>query len=406
MQRRAKVMLVMAGVVVLAAGGVAGVLWWVNESHAWVVPVPYLSFTYDEPIAKGIESVGGLVLHAHNDTRQAQEEGFIVYVANVSDKPVRFNTRPFRHAKGLGGWVEDTEGKQHPLQVQAVYPRGPFGSFVNLPEAGLPLCDAEMVTLKPGARFSISITFHAADIQRNGFAVDAVSTETLGRLYQVKNYTLCFAYVREEETAKDVWEGTLTSNTFKCDQKPQPRLTPTGFRQGSFPEHLFQEYYDRMRHSSREDVGRRLLIFEHFRLLQEPGVLRPGQFDRVLDWAVLDDSALMRMEAARYPRTWKNLLLDADRDVRRRALWNVAKRNAYPSHGEIEEIVSTIYLYGNAEERLLAIEAYSLHHTSGNQSGRISWDIIAKAKADPDEAVRKRAQELWANYPPLITVPF
>lgn len=406
MRRGARIAIAATALVVLA-GGVAGSVWWWYDSHRWAESVPYLSFAYGEPIAPGAQGVSGLVLHAHNDTRQAKDEGFIVHVANVGDQPVRFNTRPFRQAKGVGGWAEDTEGKRHPLVVEAVYPRGRYyiANAQPLPEDNVPLCEADIIPLKPGARFSISITFHATDDPRyRNHRAKSEVTRALGPHYPLKNYTLTFSYAREDDAPEDVWQGTLTSNPLRCDQNPPP--VRTRFRRAGLPQDLFQTLYDRMRHYSRRDTGRRLLIFQHFCLLDQYGILRPGQFDQVLDWAVVDDAPLMRLEGVRYPRTWKNLLLDADPDVRQRALLNAAKRDVYPRRGEITEIVAAIYLSGDAGDRLLAIEAFRRHAYSGNQYSRLRWDIPTKALDDPDETVRERARELFAHSTPLVTVPF
>jgi len=407
--RRGTLIAIVTAAAVLVAGGVAGLVWWWYDSHPWGGSVPYLSFAYDEPIAKDASGVGGLVLHAHNDTRQAQEEGYILSVANVSDKAVRFNTRPFRHAKGLSGWAEDTQGKRHPLTVRPVYPNGNLGWPVaytdDYSDDNEPLRAADIVTLKPGARFSISITFHATDDWRfrTCLAVDAVSAEALGPFYQVKDYVLTYAYGREDGAPGEVWLGTLTSNAFTCDQKEPP--VETRFRYQNFPKDLFQTLYDSLRHYSRGDAGRRLLLFQHFCLLERHGILRPGQFDQVLDWAIVDDSPLVRLWATRYPRTWKVLLLDADADVRQRTLEKAAKRPVTLGYGEITEIVATIYLYGDAGQRLLAVEALSRHGGGGNWAGRTWSDIHTKALDDPDEAVRKRAHELFGNFKPLATQP-
>jgi hypothetical protein len=316
--------------------------------------------------------VDGLALGVNHGHRQ----GVLFFVANVGTTPVRLNTRPLRLLQGLAAWVEEENGTRHSLEI-----------WPSHPEPDVPPCEADIVTLKPGERFSQSVLVRHPE--------DRMMREFLPLPYKIRDFVLTFECVPAPDAPKDLWRGKLSSNPFqftKPQDDPEKR-----YRRRTYPDNLFRWRLGRIRDNPRDDVGMRLLTLKQFCALDREGVLRGGQFEQALQAAMDDESPLVRRHAAAYRQTWPSLLIDANADVRRAALAGAADARMYPPARGIAPLLVLNYYTGSAEERLLAIEAFARNNAANEINWRQYIDFIQKAVLDDDPRVRRRAEELFGS---------
>lgn len=347
-------------ILVLAAAAMCGAaLYWSEKySNYATIPVPPIRLIPPLPPLWGTLSSNRSQQVVFQAWPYLPQYGVLVSLINQTKEDFRFNAKPLCDLSGLRALAEGKDGEQHELRIASSL----GDSAISNPPSALML-----VTLKPGEIFSWPIRI---------LTDDQLQAEALHILYDLDR---CVVTLDLED------ESHFESNQFVLRYHPELRR-----KQGKCSAKEFESRLATFQWYLRSDLGGRYATVRDFIGMRRIGLLSQPQFDRCLDAALEDTSALVRFQAAKFPRTWSRLLVDGEADVRHEALRASAEEYS-PQQMQLMPLLLLHLQQGDAPAKVLALRALARH--TGGIIGRQYQDTIFRALNDPDPTVRQTVRE-------------